>query len=319
MEHSPATAGPAPSRDAERWSTVWHLARRQGGVITRAQLYELGISERTALRRLVSGEWRAFGKHVLVHGLAPDDAVTRALAAAHAVGVTAATLTGPSAIALRGVDAEPPWDSLEPRHEPWIITARRVDLPGRARILRGDPPEGDRLMGVRVAPPDRVLVDLLRLLPEREAKTLGFRTLQAYAPVHLQDVLRGAAERYVGHKGVARLRWLLEAATVNVHSDGEERMAALLRLSGIAGWRANAQVRLAGRHYRADFLFPELWLVIEVDGRAWHGVDRMDVDHARQNAFISAGYRVLRFSWWRIVHEPAAVVAEIRAALGVAA
>lgn len=307
------------SRRVDGWTDLWRLARQQGGVVTRAQARERGISGRTLSRRVDRGEWQAVGKYVLIHGLAPRDAVTRALAAAHVVGVGAATLTGPSALAVRGVYGEPPWDALEPPNEPWIITNRHVDLPWPARILRADPPVGDNVMGVRVAPRERVLLDLLRLLPERKSRTLGFRALQAFPSVELQNLLRDATERYVGHRGVSRLRWLLDAATVDAHSDGEARMAVLLRSAGIVGWRANAPLRVAGRNYRADFFFPEWGLVVEVDGRAWHGVDRMDTDHARQNALISAGYRVLRFSWWRIVHEPNTVIAELRAALGAAA
>jgi very-short-patch-repair endonuclease len=300
------------SGNADTWSAVWRLSRQQGGVLRRAQLYELGVSESTVGRRVARGEWRAVGKNVLVHSLSPDDVVTRALAVAHAVGPQVATLTGSSAIALHGMHAEPPWDALEQSFEPWIITMRRVDVPVPARVVRAEPPTGDSLMGVQVANPDRVLLDLLRLLPTTHAKTLGFRALQAYQPEKLQNLLRAAAEHYVGHRGVQRVRWLLEAATVDVHSDGEVRMAELLRAAGIAGWRANAKIRVAGRNYRADFYLPEFGLIIEVDGRAWHGVDRMDVDHVRQNALITAGYRVLRFSWWRIVNEPAGVVAEIR-------
>lgn len=322
MRHSAAHATPAdPSakQASERWSAVWQMARRQGGVVSRAQVYALGISERTLSRRVAAGEWRAFGKQVLVHGLAPDDAVTRGLAAAHAVGLSDSTLTGLCAVALRGLQAEPPWDALESHRQAWVITARHVELPGSVRILRAAPPRSDRIMGASVAFPDRVLLDLLRFSSEGQAKTLGFRALQAYKLSDLQNLLRGAVDQHGGHKGIARLRWLLEAATVNVHSDGEVRLASLLRSAGLAGWRANAPLRVAGKSYRADFYFPESGLVVEVDGRAWHGVDRMDTDHTRQNAMISAGYRVLRFSWWRIVHEPAAVVAEIRAALGAAA
>lgn len=300
---------------AANWADVWRLAQQQGGVITRAQAYERGISDRTLSRRVSSGEWQAVGKFVLVHRLAPRDGVTRAIAAARCVGVDEATLTGWSAVALAGLLGEQPWDVLEPQLEPWIITDRHVDLPWPARVLRADQPEGTRVMGVRVAPRNRVLLDLLRLLPEHQSRTFGFRVLQSSQTSELQALLHDATARYFGHRGVGRLRWLLEAATVDVHSDGEVRLASLLRSAGISGWRANAPLSVAGRNFRADFYFPERGLVVEVDGRAWHGVDRMDADHTRQNALISAGLRVLRFTWWRIVNEPGAVIAEIRTAL----
>ena len=172
--HAVTVVPATPNRMIDPWPNVWALARRQGGVITRAQIHGMGISERTVSRRVASGEWRAVGKHVLVHGLAPDDCVTRALVAAHAVGVTAAVLTGPGAVALRGVQDEPPWDALDPRQPPWVITPLRVELPTPVRVLRAALPDGDVLMGVQVARPDRILLDLLRLLPEPQAKALGF-------------------------------------------------------------------------------------------------------------------------------------------------
>ena len=72
--------------------------------------------------------------------------------------------------------------------------------------------------------------------------------------------------------------------------------------------------RLLGR---VDFAWPEHRLVVETDGYAFHA-DRSSyrADRRRTNALVLAGWRVLRFSWEDVLHDPDSVVAAVRAALG---
>ncbi len=93
-------------------------------------------------------------------------------------------------------------------------------------------------------------------------------------------------------------------------------MVLLLRRAGITGWRANRWLTVAGRRICADFCFEAQRVIVEVDGRAWHGSDRWESDRSRDSAAAAAGWRVLRFTWRRIMEEPDAVVAEILGALG---
>jgi very-short-patch-repair endonuclease len=60
-------------------------------------------------------------------------------------------------------------------------------------------------------------------------------------------------------------------------------------------------------------------LVVETDGFAFHA-DRLSyrADRRRTNALVVAGWRVLRFSWEDVLHDPAHVVAVVRKALDVA-
>ncbi|MFP5219502.1 MAG: endonuclease domain-containing protein [Actinomycetes bacterium] len=67
---------------------------------------------------------------------------------------------------------------------------------------------------------------------------------------------------------------------------------------------------------RVDFAWPEQLLVVEADGRRWHDpADARDADRRRDNGCARLGWRVLRFTWAEVVHEPQRVVAELRAAL----
>jgi very-short-patch-repair endonuclease len=76
-------------------------------------------------------------------------------------------------------------------------------------------------------------------------------------------------------------------------------------------------IRDAGRFVaRVDFCFPRDGLIVETDGRRWHDPkDVREFDRRRANSCASLGWRVLRFTWAEVLHDPAYVVATVRAAL----
>lgn len=53
--------------------------------------------------------------------------------------------------------------------------------------------------------------------------------------------------------------------------------------------------------------------MVEVDGARWH--PDPTPDQARDNALAALGWRVLRFSWSQLLHDPDRVLQEIREAL----
>ncbi len=95
----------------------------------------------------------------------------------------------------------------------------------------------------------------------------------------------------------------------------ETRLRMLLVLAGLP--RPEAQVSLhdgSGRFLgRADLYYPSQRLVIEYDG----GTHRTSLveDNRRQNLLLSAGYRLLRFTFADIREAPEAVVDQVKRAL----
>ena len=72
-----------------------------------------------------------------------------------------------------------------------------------------------------------------------------------------------------------------------------------------------------GRKYRADIYFPDHRLAVEVDGFAFHSSkSAFQSDRERQNAFVMAGYRVLRYYNGQIRNEIDRVIEEVRTCLG---
>ncbi|MBK5305585.1 MAG: DUF559 domain-containing protein [Frankiaceae bacterium] len=97
----------------------------------------------------------------------------------------------------------------------------------------------------------------------------------------------------------------------------ESALRVLLAEAGLPAPRSQHVIR-DGRSFiaRVDFCWPEHGLIVETDGRRWH--DPEDVrtfDRRRANACAQRGWRLLRFTWAEVLHDPAYVIASVRAAL----
>ena len=67
---------------------------------------------------------------------------------------------------------------------------------------------------------------------------------------------------------------------------------------------------------RVDLAYPDALLVVEGDGREWHGDEyTFQADRERDNIAQLAGWRILRFTWHDITERPHYVVTWIRQAL----
>jgi very-short-patch-repair endonuclease len=96
-------------------------------------------------------------------------------------------------------------------------------------------------------------------------------------------------------------------------SELERRLLALCRRHRLPMPEVNVRVG----PYVVDFLWRAQMLVVETDGFAAHGGRAaFEDDRARRAELRIMGYEVLPFSYRQVVHEPATVVAAIRAGLG---
>lgn len=310
MGDGPLTAKGAALRRAHG------LAKAQGGVFRSQQLQdEWGISRRTIRAQVGAGVWVRHGRSVLaLPGLA-DGLRERSLIVAHRL-VGAACLTGPSALAVRGLLLTPPWDALPELSEPWVIYPYRVEIP--ARVLHRRHSGGQTVLGVRIAEPQTVMLDLLRFLPEPDARNLTYRASGTAEWAGFMRGLAAAAQAYRRMPGAVQLRAMAALVATGAHSEAELLAQRLLSAAGITGWRANYPVRIRGRRFLIDIAFPASMVAVEIDGRAFHDDARFNADRKRHNTLEGAGWRVLHFSWDRLIHEPDEVIREIRQALALA-
>jgi len=259
--------------------------------------------------RVRTGQWQALKGRVLALPGIVWSASVRDRAAQ--LAVRGSILAGPSAARF--------WGMGVPDGSPCLAVAAHThpSFDG-ARILRVDLPPADVVRGpdsVRVTSLARTVYDCLALLPEDPAQTLLDRALQQRW-ITVDDLARRIRNN-VGGRGVRQQLRLLRRAATGTRSEAERIMVRLLRRSGIRGWHANRAIRDArGLIGIGDVVFPEVKLVIEIDGWAYHAdPEPFQRDRERQNRLVAAGWTVLRFTWRDLTEHPDRVLRTIRTLL----
>lgn len=275
------------------------LATAQHGIVSRRQLLRLGFSASRIDRWVALG--RLHRAHAGVYALGhPLLSVRgRQLAAVLACGERA-VLSHRSAAAL--------WGLLQPAPGPIDVT-----VPGRSRKRGGisvrvtrslDRTEIGVREGVPCTTPARTLVDLAAVAGEREL----LRALEQSVVLRILDraALTTALEGSRGRRGAGALRRLLARLTEPpaLRSELERRFLELVRGASLPVPVANGIVN----GFEVDFHWPAHRLVVETDGRAFHGnAIAFDRDRRRDLALERAGWRVLRLGWRQVVEEPRSV------------
>ncbi len=119
----------------------------------------------------------------------------------------------------------------------------------------------------------------------------------------------------------------LRAALANLRdltltrSEAEERTLAIVIEAGLPKPEVNVWMPLPeGGGYRPDFLWRDLRLIVEVDGRAHHARRQaFEHDRRRDRRLALAGYETRRYSAAEVLREPERVGSELRALLEVSA
>jgi very-short-patch-repair endonuclease len=106
-------------------------------------------------------------------------------------------------------------------------------------------------------------------------------------------------------RGLGRFHELAEPA----ESPMETRLRCLLINAGLPRPQVQTDLRVG----RADLYFPLARLVIEFDGGNHR--DRLVEDNRRQNAFMDAGFRMLRYTAADVYQKPELIVTQVRRAL----
>jgi very-short-patch-repair endonuclease len=273
---------------------AWELTRRQHGVVTRAQLLDLGMSPGAIRARLEGGQLHRLWAGVYAVGRPDIGRLGRVKAATLACGDDA-QLSHRSGAALWGLCRWPvglialavPSASL--RRRQGIRLHRRAYL-GPPRFVRGIP----------VAEPVSVLVDLAAESRRQEVEDAVNEAdrLDLIRTVRLRDALEGHPRR----PGLRRLKLILDSQTFSRAQNAlERRFLALVRSAGPPP--PDTQRRL-GR-YRVDFYWPDLGFVVETDSLRHHRTaaeQATDID--RDQAHVRTGLRTLRVTHSQVFHRP---------------
>ena len=132
----------------------------------------------------------------------------------------------------------------------------------------------------------------------------------------IDDVLARAD----GRRGAKLLRAVLAehlVGSTHTRTDLEEAFLAICRAIELAPDAANAWIAFPdGGGAEADFVYREQRLIVEVDGRDPHTTRKaFTTDRRRDQRLMLLGWRVVRFSWQQVIHEPAYVAATLRGLL----
>lgn len=287
-------------------SLVPAIASRQAGAFTRRQALDQGATPAQVKWRIRRGLWVPVAGRAFRAAARPPDELTF---------LHAAALTWPDGVVALGQAARV--------HRLPVPDDRTVDVlvptgrrgcgslvPHRYAI---DPDDVVTVDGIHVTSRRRTILDCLGRLRQPDAMRL-LAWVSSHRLVASDDLTSWLAEHPQRWGNAARRLAARRLATGAV-GPAEERLHAILHRARITGWIAGASlVEQLGVWAQADVYFPEVRLVIEVDGRAAHQ-DRFQSDRTRQNLLTAAGCTVLRYTWADLRDRPTEVVSQIRAIL----
>ena len=239
------------------------LASVQHGVVSRAQLVELGFGRQAIARRLAAKRLRQLhpGAYAVGHWALTSE--SRDLAAVLSCG--------PEALLSHRAAAR--------RHR--LLRDTRIELTARRGVK---PKPGVVVHTTRVVHPDdrtlvdripttsiaRTLVDLADVLNDRRL-TAAVNEAEVRRAFDL-DAVERTLDRLPGRRGRARLLRVLAAYTEPLPYSTTEAERRFLALCEQTDLPRPQRVTVAG--YELDFYWPDARLAVEIDGRAFHRTRR---------------------------------------------
>jgi very-short-patch-repair endonuclease len=278
-------------------------------VVSREQLLELGVGENQIEHRLAIGRLHLLHKGVYAVGHKMIPRHGRWMAAVLASG-SDALLSHWSAAALWGI---------RPNGRSRVdVTVGHRSRSSKA-ICRhiSEVPEDERAVheGLPVTSVHRTMFDLAA---SEDADAVAAMIKEAeylnrWDRLPLPDLL----ERYPGKRGSRKVRFALDRITEEPpgrkRSKLEERFAPFLRRHHLPPPRFNDWILLGPKRYQVDCHWPDLGLIVELDG--WEGHSSRSAfqdDRARDRALKVARFSVVHLTWNQLDDEPEAVASDLR-------
>lgn len=260
--------------------------QRLGGRASARALLRLS-TRREVRRALAEGriERTARGRYVL----------PTAREAVRAAARLSGTVAGRSAAALHG------WGlAREPEHpEIAVRPDRRLPAERRDGVRVLWMPVGTDDLEAGVTAPLRTVLDCARRRPFAEALAIADSALRSGSVTEVE--LTGARVR---GPGAAAVRRVIRAADARAANPFESVLRALCLEAGLAVVPQRA-IRLGTGTVHPDLVCPAARAVFEADSWTHHAHRRGHrTDCARYNLLSLAGWRVFRFTWEQVMHEP---------------
>jgi hypothetical protein len=282
---------------------VAKIAARQHGVVDLRQLIAIGLTASGVRKRVGAGRLHRIHAGVYAVGHTNLSLDGKRMAAVLACG-PAAVLSYRDAAEILGLRPHNGrlFDVTSPRR-----TGRRK--PG-IRVHSGATLTARDITAVRAIPSTavpRTLLDLAEVVKEREVE----RAIERAETLNLFDLvaIRELLDRSPGRRGARKLERALGAEPAFTRNDLEELMFAIALRAGVPRPLTNYWI---GK-YQADFAWPEQRLIAETDGRATHATTHaFEHDRLRDRELVTAGWRVIRFTYRQLEDDADEAVAALR-------
>ena len=300
----------SPHATATPDAVIAQTAFKQHGVVTFEQLRDAGLGAGAINLRVRNGRLHRLHRGVFVVGHSRISREGRWLAAVLALA-EGAVLSHVSAAALWGIR-----HSSSAYAHVTVPTAggraqRRGVIVHRSRKLAAE--DVDEQQGIAVTSVSRTLLDLASMLsPTRlERAVEQSLALRLFDLRGVEAVLRANPRR----PGAAALAEIIARVHDEPSLTRRELEALMLDLCDAHGIeRPEVNVLVVG--LEVDFLWRAHRLVVETDGREYHGTPiAFHRDRERDERLTVLGHRVVRFTYRRLVADPAGVAATFRALL----
>jgi very-short-patch-repair endonuclease len=287
---------------------AWALAGRQHGVVTRAQLLELGYSSDAIQHRIAKGRLHPVWSGVYAVGRPQLTRYGRWMAAVLSCG-SAAVLSHESAAALlaihddRGDAIHVSVPARINRRRPGIVVHRRTFLVTDHATLHH---------GIPVTTPALTIVDLATRVP-RDQVEAAINEADKRGLID-PEALRAALPDFGTQPGTRVVREILDRHTFRLtDSELERRFLPITRRAGLPVPETARYVN----GFKVDFFWPELGLAVETDGLRYHRTPAQQArDRLRDQAHAAAGLASLRFTHAQVRFEPQHVEETLRAVAG---
>lgn len=274
----------------ERRLLARRLAERQGGVVSRRQLWSLGITHDHIRNEVAAERWAALGRQSVAVHRGPLTVEARAWSAVWEVGERIAALDGVTSLiasGLTGFDERALHLSVRHSHDIRSIEGLRI----HKLIRRLD----DELVPSGI-PRTRPAVAAVRAagwaVSDRQAALLLLMPVQQRLTT--PDALLSASRRCLGRRRRGFIRGVAGDVALGVQSLGELDFARLCRARGLP--EPSRQVVRDGPRGRIylDVRWEGRALVVEIDGTQHREGLAVSIDNLTRNAVVLTGDRVLR-------------------------
>jgi hypothetical protein len=284
---------------------VARIAARQHAVMSVDQLRELGLTANAVQLRAADGRFHRIFQGV--YSLVPKSLLTlkgHYMAAVLACG-PGALLSHRSAAQLRGLRPAGFWKTevtipgRNRRRHRTVVVHRSVTLTSA---------DADVVDGIPCTSVARTLFDLAEVVDQRQVER-AFDQAEANEVLDLRAIDDQLA-RNATRRGAKVVRAVLNEHYIGstlTESELEEAMLRLSRAVGLPRPEVNKWLDLGDGEglVRADFYWAAQRLVVEVDGRKYHGTrQRFESDRRRDQRMMVAGLRCIRTTDKQINYRP---------------